>query len=93
MEPKLLETQAVDLQEWRAHSKASLALFDEDRIRWLNERRERRHTVAQPTGPDFPCPECGRLCKSRIGLSSHVRAHRRRREAERAVILGRYGPP
>ena len=93
MEPKLLETQAADRQEWRALSKAGLALFDEDRIKWLNERRERRHRVVQPTGPDFPCPECGRLCQSRIGLSSHVRAHRRRREAEQAVIVGRDGPP
>ena len=93
MEPKLLETQAVDRQEWRALSKAGLALFDEDRIKWLNERREKRHRVAQPTGPNFPCPECGRLCQSRIGLSSHVRAHRRRREAEQAVIVGRDGPP
>ena len=93
MEPKLLEAQAADRQEWRTLSKAGLTLFNEDRIRWLNERRERRHRETQPTGPDFPCPECGRLCKSRIGLISQERAHRRRREAERAVIVGRDGPP
>ena len=93
MEPKLLETQAVDRQEWRALSRAGLALFNEDHVNWLNERRERRHGVAQSTGPDIPCPECGQLCKSRIGLNSHMRAHQRRRVAEQTVIVGHDGPP
>ena len=93
MQPECLEGQASDRQQWRTLTRAGLALFDEDRTRWLNERRERRHRENQPTGPDYPCPECGQRCGSRIGLVSHLRAHQRRREAEQAVIVGHDGPP
>ena len=93
MEPECLESQASDRQQWRALTRAGLALFDEDRVRWLNDRRERRHRENQSTGPDYPCPECGQRCGSRIGLVSHLRAHQRRREAVQAVIVGHGGPP
>ena len=93
MEPTRLEAQASNRQQWRTLTKAGLALFEEDRTRWLNERRERRHRENTSTGPDYPCPECGRSCRSRIGLASHMRAHQRRREAEQAVIVGHDGPP
>ena len=92
MEPTSLEDQASDRQQWRTLTKSGLAVFEEDRIRWLNERRERRHRETLPTGPDHPCPECGRRCGSRIGLVSHLRAHQRRREAEQAAIVGHDGP-
>jgi len=25
----------------------------------------------------FPCPECGKICKSKFGLGSHMRMHKR----------------
>ena len=43
MDPVCLEGLASDRQQWRALTKPGLALFDEDRTRWLNERREKRH--------------------------------------------------
>ncbi|KAK3888740.1 hypothetical protein Pcinc_007215 [Petrolisthes cinctipes] len=48
-----------------------------------NERRRRRHERVlhrlqrpPPPEPELQCPECGRLCGSRIGLYSHRRTHR-----------------
>ena len=97
LEPKALENQAADRQEWRRATKAGLASFEADRTCWLNERRERRHREAQLQLPgtenDLTCPECGRRCASRIGLISHLGAHQRRRQAERAVIVAHDGPP
>ena len=95
LEPKALENQAADRQEWRRATKAGLASFEADRTCWLNERRERRHREAQLQlpGTDLTCPECGRRCASRIGLISHLGAHQRRRQAEGAVIVGHDGPP
>ena len=64
MEPKSLEGRAVNRQKWRALTKAGLELFDEDRSRWLSERRERGHREVQAIGSGFICPECGRLLTS-----------------------------
>ena len=33
----------------------------------------------QPINEDHPCLECGRVCRSRIGLHSHLRSHARGR--------------
>ena len=42
----------------------------EERRRWWKEAREQ-----DPTGPaSFLCPECPKICLSRIGLISHLRA-------------------
>ena len=51
MEPKTLESQAVDRQEWPAQTEAGLSRFEKkkDRTRWLNERHERRHRETQTT--------------------------------------------
>ncbi|KAK3892478.1 hypothetical protein Pcinc_003710 [Petrolisthes cinctipes] len=53
--------------------------IDEER----NERRQRRHERVlhrlqrpPPPVPELQCPECGRLCGSRIGLYSYRRTHR-----------------
>ena len=92
--PENLEQLAADRDGWRDACRKGLAHFEEDRTQWLRDRRERRHQAAlQQPGDDYTCPECGRSCASRAGLLSHLRAHQRGRQAERAVIVGADGPP
>ena len=88
-----LADHAVDRQDLRARYKAALALFEDERNRWLNERREGRHRKTQPTGHEHICSQCGRVCRSYIGLVVHLRPHQRRQLAEQAVIVGPEGPP
>ena len=91
--PDNLEETARDRQEWRSLTKRGLDSFESERHGLLEERRERRHRSA--TGPNagsYLCDKCGRACSSRIGLSSHLRAHRRREEDSRVVIVGNDGP-
>ena len=83
--PENLEALAEDRQEWRTLSRRGLQHFEEGRNRRLLE--------ATPTATSFACPECGRICGSRIGLASHIAAHQRRREAGQTVIVGHDGPP
>ena len=33
-----------------------------------------RLTVIEPK--EFPCPVCGRVCKSKLGLATHMRIHK-----------------
>ena len=95
--PENLEDLTKDHQDWRTLSRQGLLHFEEARNRRLLEARERRHQATalntSTAPPDLVCPECGRVCGSRIGLSSHWRAHQRRREAGRTVIVGHDGPP
>ena len=96
--PENLEALAKDRQDWRTLSRQGLVHFEDERNRRLLEARERRHQAAVSTNDssastDLACPECGRVCGSRIGLASHVRAHQRRREAGRTVIVGHDGLP
>ena len=99
MPPENLENLASVREEWRARTKQGLAHFEEARTSRLQEARERRHRAAAAAASnhntyttDYVCPECGRRCASRIGLLSHIRAHRNR-EAGRTVIVGHDGPP
>ena len=38
--------------------------------------------VALKPKPDLECPDCGKACKSNLGLHSHMRTHKK------AVIMG-----
>ena len=95
--PENLEVLAKDRQEWRTQTRQGLAHCEEARTRRLHKARERRHLAATSdrtvTSTDYDCLECGRRCASRIGLLSHMRAHQRRRDAGRTVIVGHDGPP
>ena len=93
--PENLEALAEDRQEWQTLSRRGLQHFEEGRNRRPLEARKRRHqaATATSTATGFACSECGRICGSRIGLASHIAAHRRRREAGQTVIVGHDGPP
>ena len=92
--PDQLEEVAQDRQNWRSMTNRGLEDFESRRHEWLRDRRERRHrTMTGPTeGASYMCNKCGRSCTSRIGLSSHMRAHQRREEESRVVIVGHDGP-
>ena len=96
--PENLEELAKDRDDWRTLSRQGLVSFEDERNRCLLEARESRHQAAistndPSTSTELACPECGRVCGSRIGLASHVRAHQRARAAGQTVIVGHDGLP
>ena len=93
-----LEGLAQDRSAWRSAVSAGVRRFEENRNTWLDARRERRHQLREETTTTnaFQCPECGRTFAAQIGLHSHLRTHRRNRQAGRdgqAVIFDPEGPP
>jgi hypothetical protein len=76
--PKQLEERAQDRTGWRTLTHRAQNLFEKSRRDNINEARARRKATAAAV-PDksgqFPCPQCGRPCRSRIGLHSHMRVH------------------
>ena len=91
----LLEEMAQDRSAWRSAVTAGLQTFEEDRNKWLETRREKRHQRTTTTDDALVCPECGRTFVAAIRLRSHLRAHRRRRQAGRGrtVIFDPEGLP
>ena len=76
---KTWETDARDRTYWRAKTKTGVERFEETRRQHLENRREARHARRDQPRPALPadntCPECDRICGSRIGLISHLRTH------------------
>ncbi|XP_062841273.1 uncharacterized protein LOC134300780 [Trichomycterus rosablanca] len=50
-------------------------IFEDKRRASISEARAKKKAVALKSPGQFPCPQCGRLCRSRLGLYSHLRAH------------------
>ncbi|XP_078576149.1 uncharacterized protein LOC144861905 [Branchiostoma floridae x Branchiostoma japonicum] len=75
--PQGLETSAADRNRWRQECAAGAARFTASFNQQYEERRRRRHlpTSNTSTSSNHICEECGRTCKSRIGLTSHQRTH------------------
>ncbi|XP_038077400.1 uncharacterized protein LOC119745248 [Patiria miniata] len=76
--PKQLEERAQDPAGWRAVTKQATDSFEKSRRNSVMEARERRKAAAAavPTAPgQFLCSHCGCLCRSRLGLHSHMRVH------------------
>ena len=77
--PKQLELYAMDRLGWRALTIRARDNFEAKRRADVTAARERRK--ASTTNPDldppsqFPCSYCPRVCRSRIGLVSHLRVH------------------
>ena len=91
--PESLEELASDRSQWRAACHNGARSFEHGRNERMRERRQRRHEIRPPNQEDvYPCNRCGRVCLSRVGLTSHLRAHQRRDEG-RAVVIAADGPP
>lgn len=43
-------------------------------------KKEEEKTEAKET---FVCPECGKICASKIGLQSHVKTHEKKKEGKK----------
>ncbi|XP_062817737.1 putative uncharacterized transposon-derived protein F52C9.6 isoform X1 [Anolis carolinensis] len=74
------EALALDHSNWRSAVTSSAAEFEEARTEGLKEKRaKRKERQANPDRgrlpPENQCPHCGRICRSRIGLFSHLRTH------------------
>ena len=81
---KDLEMCAQDRSVWRMLTRKAQREFEEKRRDEIVSRREKRKasTSSLPATTTFQCPYCPQVCASRIGLSSHTRAHERRRSAQ-----------
>ena len=78
IKPAELVSAALDRQRWRTLARRASTSLEEERRRQSEVARERRHrSVSVPAATaKFQCPDCSRLCKSRLGLLSHSRVHR-----------------
>ena len=79
--PDSLETLASNRSVWRNVCYCGVQAHEEKRHEDMRRRRQQRHQLASlpPSQQEnFPCQHCDRVCRSGIGLHSHVRAHLRR---------------
>ena len=98
--PNSLESEAKDRAGWRAACTAGATHFEDQRTQSRQARRARRHAARDRTQTttasdhaSLTCPECGRVCLSRIGLFSHMRVHQPGSARGRHVIGGNAGLP
>ena len=73
------ETDAQDRSAWRAKCRGGVTVFEENRRQLMENRRAARAARRDQPLPPLPrnntCPNCDRICGSRIGLISHMRSH------------------
>ena len=94
--PDSLETLASNRLEWRTVCQRGVLCLEENRLEAMRRKRERRHQATNAPSSqqeEFTCEQCGRVCRSRIGLHSHMRAHFRNNEDGRDVVIGNDGLP
>ena len=78
LDPNKFEEESRNRTRWRASCFEGFAHFETVRADKRELRRQRRHEarlVAPPEDGQFRCPECGLVCRARIGLISHRRTH------------------
>lgn len=73
---------ALDRERWRGATRTGSEAFERARRAAAEEKRTRRRAAQQQQPMDDPtqgfvCPHCGKVCRARIGLYSHLRACRR----------------
>ncbi|XP_045503538.1 uncharacterized protein LOC123700381 [Colias croceus] len=66
------EKLATNRSEWRKLVSEGCRSCDESWFRVLADRRRKRHQDdSESASANFPCPTCGKVCRSRIGLFGH----------------------
>lgn len=79
--PEHLETLATERATWRSKISKGVMILEQERIAQRTLKRQQRHVrreaLADPA-QILTCQICGKDCGSRIGLTSHMNAHRRR---------------
>ena len=99
LNPINFEGDATNRAGWRASCSEGAKHFEAARASIRETRRQKRHEArsAEPfeNNQQFQCPECGRLCRSRMGLISHRRTHERTRAGSSGshVIIDTDGLP
>ena len=81
LQPTALETLANDRVKWRrsVHEGAKLIESKLSTKRADNRTKRAQRAEGVPVGSQhLPCPTCGKICGSRIGLHSHLQWHQRR---------------
>ena len=73
------EKHAGNRSAWRQCIRRATSAFEERRRAALLEKRQRKkaniaNQDAVPHADPHPCPRCGRVCRSRIGLYSHQKS-------------------
>ena len=73
------ETIAHERHSWKVRVREGVEAFEAERrsqVDLKRQERKRRH-AATPPPATLPCDYCPRLFRHRLGLLSHVRAHKR----------------
>ena len=73
------ETLAADRPSWRCVVSVGARRAEEQRVQQAEQKRRMRKARAARVSSSIPthfCPTCGRGFLARIGLASHLRAHR-----------------
>ena len=92
--PDMLETYAADRSGWRARCHEGEKKCLQSRNELMGLRRQRRHQQDTIVADgSFPCTICDKVCRSRIGLLSHLKAHQQRRRGDGTVVVTLDGPP
>ena len=70
------EERASNRTSWRSDVRSGVKSFEENRRAVAKEKRRKRKEPRTTNNTDstFICQQCGRVCKSRIGLFSHQRS-------------------
>ena len=71
-----LETLVSDGADWRSTCKSAVQEFESRRTRELEAKRDLRKS-GPPTTSNFQCQICHRMCRSHIGLTTHVKSQAR----------------
>ena len=70
---------AKDRAKWRAKIHLGVGIFEDGRMEHreeLRKARKRRQASNMDESGNFKCPQCPKICSSRIGLHSHLRIHK-----------------
>lgn len=82
------EEACQDRSSWRNSTRAAVNRFEERRIADVKKKRQNRKNGLNPAAADDAanaganeshnvCPDCGKVCKSRIGLWKHCTTHQK----------------